>query len=68
VVVKHPERIWAMAVSPDGSQVASTDDSGRIIVSTIATSFHQNLDGHTDLVRSLQFSADGHWRGRTWTP
>ncbi len=58
--LKYPARIWALAVSPDGSTLAVGGEANTIQVYDLATrQLKATLEGHTHAVKSLDFSPDG---------
>lgn len=60
VVHQHDQQVWAVALSPDGSRIASADRSGRILISSTTSGGAQtSLPAVGEAVWSLDFSADG---------
>ncbi|MFK8024848.1 MAG: TIR domain-containing protein [Ilumatobacter sp.] len=57
----HENRVWAIAVSPDGSLIASGSDDTTIRLwdASSGEQVGAPLVGHTDSVRSVAFSPDG---------
>jgi serine/threonine-protein kinase len=60
IFTAHPDEVWAVAVSSDGTIVASADMNGKIQLHQLQTgALLRVLEGHSDSVRSLSFSQDG---------
>ena len=58
--VRYPRRIWALAISPDGSKLAVGGENHTIQVYDLATRrLMATLEGHTQAVKTLDFSPDG---------
>ena len=58
--LKYPARIWALAVSPDGSTLAVGGEANTILVYDLATrQLKATLDRHNHPVGSVDFSPDG---------
>ncbi len=64
-VQAHNSDIASMALSPDGSLLATGSDDRTIglwdVADDGALTPHSRLRGHEERVRSLTFSPDGHW-------
>jgi WD40 repeat protein len=57
---RHPGDVYAVALSPDGQQLATACRDGKTRVWDYATSrFEFELEGHTGEVRAVSFSRDG---------
>jgi WD40 repeat protein len=57
---RHPDRVQALAYSPDGTTLASTGDDKVIAIWDVASgNLRGVLRGHTDRVWCLAFSGDG---------
>jgi len=57
----HKHGVYALALSPDGSRLASGAEDGLIVVWNAATAQEtRRLIGHSDLVRGINFNADGN--------
>jgi hypothetical protein len=58
----HGARVRAVAISPDGSWIASGDAAGSIrLWSSVDGSHRATLAGHTGAVNALAISPDGAW-------
>ena len=58
----HTRRVAALVVAPDGSWLASADDSGEIrLWDPVTGAARQTLIGHTSAVRALVVASDGSW-------
>ena len=58
--LKYPARIWALAVSPDGSTLAVGGEANTIQVYDLATRrLKATLEGQNHAVESVDFSPDG---------
>ena len=58
--LKYPGKIWSLAASPDGSTLAVGGDAKIIQIYDLATrQLKTTLDGHSQAVKSLDFSPDG---------
>jgi WD40 repeat protein len=56
----HSRPIYALAVSEDGTRLASSDENGLIIIWDVASGAEvQRLVGHSDVVRGLAFDPAG---------
>ena len=77
--LKYPDRVYALAVSPDGSTLAVAGKKDVILIYDLATSrLKATLTGHTHAIESLDFSPDGKllasaggytvrlWNTETW--
>ena len=77
--LKYPDRVYALAVSPDGSTLAVAGKKDVILIYDLATSrLKATLSGHTHAIESLDFSPDGKllasaggytvrfWNTETW--
>ena len=55
-------RVWAVALSPNGTRLAAGGDHGRLEISTPGTSkIAERRDGGAIRVTDLAYSADGRW-------
>src|SRR5262249_19020417 len=76
---KYPDRIYALAVSPDGSTLAVAGKKDVILIYDLAANqLKATLTGHTHAIESLDFSPDGKllasaggytvrlWNTETW--
>jgi WD40 repeat protein len=60
ILTGHPDTIWAVAVSGDGSRAVTGGDGGAVIVwDAAAGTVLQSLTGHLDTVRAVAVSGDG---------
>ncbi|KAG0271307.1 hypothetical protein BGZ96_005892, partial [Linnemannia gamsii] len=60
VMEGHTERIYSVAFSPCGKQLASGDGDGSVRLWNSQTGeSHSVLEGHTDTILSVKFSTDG---------
>jgi WD40 repeat protein len=53
------EEVWAVAVSPDGTHVATGDTGGRGRVWSMRSTGAADLNGHSGAIRWIAFSPDG---------
>ncbi len=53
------DEIYSMAISPDGSMIASGDSAGVVTLWNVATTVGQPLTGHMDTINRVLFSPDG---------
>ena len=58
-VIQHPNWVNSVAFSPDGSRLASGSDKIVRIWNTATGELEDELEGHTDLVKSVAFSHNG---------
>jgi WD40 repeat protein len=62
ILIGHTCEVQAVAIAPDGSWLASADDSGEVrIWDPLAGTIRHTLTGHTREVRTLAIAADGSW-------
>ena len=62
VLSGHTARVRAVAISPDGSWLASGDAAGAIRIWTAVDGSHRTtLTGHTGAVNAIASSPDGSW-------
>ena len=56
----HTSRIWSVAISPDGTRIASGSIDKTVVLWNAATGVKLHaLTGHTHIVLSVAFSPDG---------
>ena len=56
----HPNRVWALAFSPNSQWLATAGEDSNIIIWDVETGDRlQTLSGHSQSVLCLRFSADG---------
>ena len=60
-VISHPASVHSVAFSPDGGRLASGSDEIVRIWNTATGELEDELEGHTQRVRSVAFSHDGHF-------
>ena len=53
------DEIYSIAISPDGSMIASGDSAGVVTLWNVATTVGQPLTGHMDTINRVLFSPDG---------
>jgi WD40 repeat protein len=58
--------VWALAVAPDGSWLASADGGGKVrIWNPITGVIRHTLNGHDSWVQALAVAPDGSWLAST---
>ena len=61
VLLRHESTPRLATMSPEGSVVAWTDNSGIVRLTEVASGKTREARGHTGLLRALVFSPDGRW-------
>jgi WD40 repeat protein len=57
----HVERVWAVAIAPDGNWLATASGDGTARIWNVDGTLRAILTGHEDCVRAVAIAPDGTW-------
>ena len=57
----HTKRVWAVAIAPDGTWLATASEDGTARIWSVDGTLRATLVGHEDCVRAVAIAPDGTW-------